>query len=234
MNLGSRASLCRCAVAWLAVTAASAVLVVGLLAPALAPLKVRTVAEADFATVLVTLCAGVGLVVVGWLWLMSSLVIADARRGATSRRRGVPFVIHRATLLLCGAAVTGGLATGCSWPALATAGDGVASADARRPQVLTGLRLPERVAVEPLEVATATTPLSDSPASRPATVTVRPGDTLWRIAAEQLGSHPALDDIARAWPMIYELNREVIGPDPGLIEPGQRLVLPDDSLGGHR
>lgn len=57
--------------------------------------------------------------------------------------------------------------------------------------------------------------------------TVRAGDTLWDIAAATLGS----DDprrIARYWPRIHRANRDVIGPDPDRIFPGQRLVLPGE------
>jgi nucleoid-associated protein YgaU len=49
-----------------------------------------------------------------------------------------------------------------------------------------------------------------------ATHLVRPGETLWAIAARQYGYPTAFADIAGA-------NR--IG-DPNLIHPGQRLVLP--------
>jgi nucleoid-associated protein YgaU len=91
------------------------------------------------------------------------------------------------------------------------------------PQVLAGLRLPERVAVGP-----APAPLSQ-PVGMPAATTVRvsPGDTLWDIAARRLGA-------GTSWPEIYALNRDVIGPDPGVITPGQRLVLPSDTAGGAR
>ena len=62
-------------------------------------------------------------------------------------------------------------------------------------------------------------------------VEVRPGDTLWAIAAADLAarqatSSPALADVAAYWPRVYALNRAVIGPDPAVIEPGQRLRLP--------
>lgn len=52
------------------------------------------------------------------------------------------------------------------------------------------------------------------------TYTVAPGDSLARIAREQLGNE------AR-WPEIYRLNQAVIGADPRLIRPGQIFVLPD-------
>ncbi|WP_285726278.1 LysM peptidoglycan-binding domain-containing protein [Psychromicrobium xiongbiense] len=55
---------------------------------------------------------------------------------------------------------------------------------------------------------------------------VRPGDSLWSIAARALG--PLADDaeIARAWPLWYALNRSVIGEDAHLIQPGQILLAP--------
>jgi len=59
------------------------------------------------------------------------------------------------------------------------------------------------------------------------------GDTLWDIAAgvlaRRLGRHPTRAEIARFWPRIYRLNRAVIGADPGLIRPGERLRLPKGS-----
>src|SRR5699024_96266 len=56
---------------------------------------------------------------------------------------------------------------------------------------------------------------------------VRPGDTLWGIAAAHLG--PGADDaqVAAAWPRWYEANAETIGTDPDLILPGTRLTAPD-------
>jgi nucleoid-associated protein YgaU len=47
-------------------------------------------------------------------------------------------------------------------------------------------------------------------------VVVRPGDTLWAIA----GGRP---EQVRRW---YRTNRAVIGADPDLILPGQRLTAP--------
>jgi len=50
------------------------------------------------------------------------------------------------------------------------------------------------------------------------TYAVQPGDTLSGIASA-LG-------IPGGWPAVYAANRQVIGPDPGLIRPGAVLVLP--------
>ncbi|MCC3290466.1 LysM peptidoglycan-binding domain-containing protein [Arthrobacter sp. zg-Y1110] len=57
-------------------------------------------------------------------------------------------------------------------------------------------------------------------------VVVAAGDTLWSLAASQLGPQATDAETAALWPRWYELNREVIGPDPGLIRPGQVLAVP--------
>ncbi|MFD6684114.1 transglycosylase family protein [Micromonospora parva] len=49
------------------------------------------------------------------------------------------------------------------------------------------------------------------------TYLVRSGDTLSEIAADQR--------VAGGWQALYEDNRQVVGADPGLIFPGQRLSL---------
>jgi nucleoid-associated protein YgaU len=53
----------------------------------------------------------------------------------------------------------------------------------------------------------------------PKVYTVKSGDTLWAIAKLHLGN-------GAKWQLIYDLNKSVIGPDPNLIKPGQKLVMP--------
>ncbi|TET99549.1 MAG: LysM domain-containing protein [Dehalococcoidia bacterium] len=62
-------------------------------------------------------------------------------------------------------------------------------------------------------------PSKPSPPSRPSprTYTVRPGDTLSGIAARF-----GIAD----WRTLYQANKDVIGPDPNLIRPGQVLTIP--------
>lgn len=48
---------------------------------------------------------------------------------------------------------------------------------------------------------------------------VKPGDSLWKIAKLQLGN-------GARWQDIYAKNKGVIGPNPNLIYPGQKLVMP--------
>jgi nucleoid-associated protein YgaU len=69
-----------------------------------------------------------------------------------------------------------------------------------------------------------TVPASTAPASG-ATYTVRSGDSLSKIAKKQLGD-------GNRWQEIYALNRDVIGANPDLIKPGQKLRLPDGGGGG--
>lgn len=57
-------------------------------------------------------------------------------------------------------------------------------------------------------------------------VVVKQGDSLWSIAARQLGPLASDVDIARHWPKWYAANQQVIGDDPGLIVPGQVLQPP--------
>lgn len=52
----------------------------------------------------------------------------------------------------------------------------------------------------------------------PQTYTVKPGDTLSKIAKELLGS-------ASAYPQIFEANRDQL-PNPDTIKPGQVLKIP--------
>lgn len=65
-----------------------------------------------------------------------------------------------------------------------------------------------------------------APASAETRIVVAPGDSLWRIAARWLGPGATDAQIAQAWPRWYAANRQLIGPDPNLIRPGQRLVPP--------
>jgi hypothetical protein len=205
MDLGMRVSRRRCLVVWGTATLGATGLIAWSLPAAL------TGPGDTFDTVLVRGCAAAVAAATWWLWVVATVVTTDALRGLVTVRRGIPAGVRTALLVLGGAAIAGGLAS----PVVA-AGQGPAG-----PQVLAGLRLPERVAVAPAAVA--------APISSPTetAVEVSPGDTLWDIAARRLGA-------GASWPAIYALNRDVIGPDPGVITPGQRLVLPSGATGGAR
>ncbi|MFF0988367.1 LysM peptidoglycan-binding domain-containing protein [Kocuria nitroreducens] len=58
-------------------------------------------------------------------------------------------------------------------------------------------------------------------------VTVVRGDTLWSLAAAHLGPEASDEQVARAWPGWYELNRHVLADGPHQLLPGQRLQAPE-------
>lgn len=61
----------------------------------------------------------------------------------------------------------------------------------------------------------------------PRTVTVQRGDSLWSITDDLLGPTPdSISGIAASWPRLHEANRDVIGPDPDRLLPGQELTVP--------
>ena len=65
-------------------------------------------------------------------------------------------------------------------------------------------------------------PAAEGPAADCAVHVVERGEALWELAEAYLGSrHRAME--------IYRANRRVIGRNPNVIEPGQRLTIPCDT-----
>jgi len=62
-------------------------------------------------------------------------------------------------------------------------------------------------------------PPSPPPASGMKTYTVAPGDSLSLIAQKVYGN-------TSLWHKIYQANQAAIGPNPNLIKPGQKLIIP--------
>jgi nucleoid-associated protein YgaU len=202
---------------WLLATC-GLVLLLRWLLPGLAPVT-------GFAPALVDLMSALGAVATTWLWLITGLTTLDAARGRAQRdRAGVPTGVRRLVLAACGVAV---VASGVALPA---------HAEDRHddPAVLAGLPFPDRPTTLStlglaFEVAQAAAPRRPAPPPGPertSSVVVRDGDTLWSIAAARL-PRAGNDAIGRACGRLYQLNRAVIGDDPDLIRPGQRLRLPD-------
>jgi hypothetical protein len=185
---------------------------------ATAAVLVRALAGGGSATLdaaLVRLCLAALLAATAWAWLQGMAAIRDAWRGAPTpgRHHGV----RRLVLAACGVALVGAVTA----PAhahgerLHRAPAGTAGVDSERPRprLLSGLPLPDRV---------------QGPAeARQRLVIVRPGDTLWSIAARDLAPGATPGQVAGRCEAIYRHNHGVIGSDPDLIRPGQVLRLTD-------
>ena len=166
------------------------------------------------------------LTAAGWLTVLTTAVTLAAARGRWDHSTlGRPAGLRRLLLLACGVALTAGLAP----PVGADPGAAI----------VRGLALPDRA--DSVSLPTAHSPTAHSPAARSGVVVVAPGDCLWSIAAATLAApaddaadhaadHGADDaQVTRRWQAVYRLNRDLIGPDPDLIHPGQRLRLPGPS-----
>jgi nucleoid-associated protein YgaU len=200
----------------------------------------------------VALAAALG----AWLvlgWLVGSTVVAlvaAAVSGVGSRaydravaltpvtgRRLVSAVLG---LALAGAPLTAGLPAGAVERAAVVAADHLAPGAAHAPAVDLDRPAavppagwsPDRPAAPPRRTAgsdaavrlVATTPHAEHRVLDD--VVVRRGDSLWDIAARHLGDGSSAAEIAAEWPRWYAANRHVIGADPDLLRPGQRLAPP--------
>ncbi|MFC5260775.1 LysM peptidoglycan-binding domain-containing protein [Kribbella qitaiheensis] len=88
---------------------------------------------------------------------------------------------------------------------------------------------PDQVAVPDRPTSGAATRYTDLKTGQrvqPASHVVQPGESLWSIAAAELGPAATDEAVATRWPQWYAANRRLIGPDPDLIHPGQVLRTP--------
>jgi len=215
LTLGGRM---RCLLVWLAATGAAA-LVLGWTAPdlreAAAALPADGIAAQPFDRLVVRLAAAALACCAVWAWVVTGVVLSQALAGRPrASAPGVPRWLRTAVLVACGLAVVG--AGGAANAQGEGRGDGTR---AGHQEVVAGLPPPERVLgrVRP----------GPEPPADPARVhVVRPGDSLWDIAAADLGGRPDADRVAAHWHRIYRLNQAHIGADPDLIHPGQRLRMP--------
>ncbi len=171
-------------------------------------LRVLAQGTTDPAGPLVAVVALVGWLLLGWLALVSLLLVA----GNTDTGQ-VAALLHRAAARIAPYAARR-LVTAALGLSLVALTAGPASADATYP----ALDWP----------TIAAPPVAAAPAAPAAAVvrTVRPGDSLWRIAAQSLGPHASTAQIALSWPTWWQANRAVIGDDPDLLHPGTRLTPP--------
>jgi nucleoid-associated protein YgaU len=132
--------------------------------------------------------------------------------------------VRSAVRIACGVAVAGAPLAGAG-AALAEPPD---PASGVRAAGMSAVRIvPPPIPVLDRQVVTTATPSAapDPPPRR--VVVVRSGDSLWSIAARELGPRATDAQVAAAWPRWYAANADVVGPDPGMIRPGQHLRVPD-------
>ncbi|MGI9156421.1 MAG: LysM peptidoglycan-binding domain-containing protein [Marmoricola sp.] len=193
--------------------------------------------RADLPALITALAALLLQTALTWLLLLTVLVALEPLAGRDlASYAGCPAALRTTLLACCGVAAAGVLAG----PAQATPitptpvlyGPGThvvhpgAHADQRGSAVLDGLPLPDRTTGG--AAPSAARPTSDTSGT---TVLVRPGDTLWDIAArhlapDQVPGPDVTSAVQHAWRALYVENRSQIGPDPDLIQPGTRLWLP--------
>lgn len=214
------APLPRCLALWAATTAALAGLVAAL-DPSVP--RLAAAAGAGFEGLLVSVCEGVLLGFGGWLWAATGVVLLDAARGRVRRRRGVPAALRRLVLAVCGVTLAGVIAApGHARPASPPLPADPAPGGHGSAALVRGLPLPDRASA----VGHVVRLLRRSGAPETEQVLVRPGDTLWGLAAARLPATAGDAAVDAAWRRLYRANRAEIGPDPDLIHPGQRLDLP--------
>lgn len=198
-----------------------------------------------------TAMVGVGVTLLGalvlawWGLSLCSAIAAEllARRGRLNAARRIgaiaPVFMRRAACLALGVNLI-------AVPS-AYAGTGAVPSTSHAEQVHTAQKFgslsPHWVPVETQQVLEPTwrpTPLpsggslmvKESRESRAAAdtaqdeVIVQPGDSLWTITARHLSVDASDADVAETWPRWYEANRDVIGENPELLQPGQILHPP--------
>jgi Tfp pilus assembly protein FimV len=166
--------------------------------------------EATFDVLLAVAASWLLVAATAWLTAMSLALLAEACTGTRVALRwcAAPAALRRLVIASSGAALSVGLAA----PAIALP----PATDSARP-VIDGLPLPER--------ATGGAVHEQTQARVGVVHAVRRGESLWALARELRPTADPADTVA----LVHDLhtaNREVIGPDPDVLVPGQRLRLP--------
>ena len=206
---GDRASMLRCISVWLAVTSAGAAL--------LGWLRPERPTPGPFTELLPQLAALALATCVVWFWWVTTWTTLAAVAGRDRAVPGCPRALQRLLFALCGLAVVGAAS-----PALADAGEPHGAAPPVTSMVA-GLPLPDRATSGPLPATPDTVDTVDTVAG--ARIVVRPGDTLWDLAAADLPPTATVAQITAGWHALYDANRGVID-DPDLIYPSTRLDRP--------
>lgn len=142
-----------------------------------------------------------------WGALICAAVLVEAVTGGRLHATvwvGCPPALRRALFALVGVALL-------AVPGHASASASGAAPGSRRPAPEQALPVPAR-------------PLG--PARDGTRILVKPGDTLWHLAGARLPRTATAAEVCEQVERLHRRNRDLIGPDPDLIWPGQRLVVP--------
>jgi len=170
----------------------------------------------------------------GWLLVVVALTTGGhlpgrlGRAAAACARRTAPAGVRRLVELALGLSVVlGGVGAVPAYAGQGGPGSAPVTATLDWPTPPPAPELAPVVAPAPAPVPA---PALDwtAPARLPARheVVVQPGDSLWAIAAAHLPPAASPAAVARAWPAWWAANRDAVGADPDLIQPGQRLAAP--------
>lgn len=147
---------------------------------------------------------------VTWLWCVMTAATLEALHGVHRvDLPGVRGAVRRLVLAGCGVALAAGVVP-------AAHADPVSGVAGQPPQPLTAQAQAAPAQVSPTQ-----------PRAAHRSRIVEPGDSLWSISASRLGAGASDAEIDQAWHTLWRANHEVVGGDPDVIEPGQRLELPE-------
>lgn len=201
-RVSRRAPALRCLLVWSAVTTVTAALLLlmrqELVAAQRTVITPSSPAFAPLLTAAATLVLGVCTV---WIWCVTTAAVLEAAHGIHAiDLPGARGLVRRLALGACGVALA------------ATAAP--AGADDVRGGVAGQPPQPVEPAVVEVHQHTVVT-----------------GDSLWQVSEDRLrasgAATPSDAEIDRAWRRLWRANRDVVGPDPDRLEPGQRLELPE-------
>lgn len=188
---------------------------------------------------LIALLSLLAWLLAAWLLLSVAATAGSHLPGALGRvlrpvsQRLAPAAVRRAVEVGLGLTVAVGVlgatpaaaASGPAEPPSAPAGISLDWPTEPAPPLEGGAPAPSAEAdVEPPEAAPA-----PAPAAAVEPVVVHPGDSLWALAEQHLaarGQSTTDAAVARAWPTWWAANRDAVGDDPDLIQPGTRLTPP--------
>ena len=198
----------------------------------------------DFDDVLGALANAAGLAVVAW-WVLSMILATSAavlekvgsKRAAAAVSIFCPAFMRRLAMAalsvqLLSAPVANAAAApaGPAWvPAQEVAVSAAWRPTAGEPKPVPELQpewRPDALVTDPGLLAALPVRAAQVDSQAPSEVTVLAGDTLWDIAARELGPAATDVDVALHWPRWYQANKAAIGQNPDVLLPGQILKSP--------